>query len=104
MNEISSYRETVSAEIKELNNDIIWEKNCDFISSQKPLWISDARFARANNPSKPHHHIDWCVAWIRQTINTTVKFTWELIVDTIKFPYHVYQLSTGKANLPDYQA
>ena len=102
--EVCIYKETVSAEIKKLNNDIIWEQHSDFISSQKPLWISDARFARANNPSKPHHHIDWCVVWIRQTVNTTAKFTWELIVDTIKFPYHVWQLWTWKANLPDYQA
>jgi len=101
--EVLSYRKWVSHSLDNLNNEVVWKESHDFISSQKPKWISNARFARACNPIKPHHHIDGCIVWMIQTLNTWVKVTWELILDLAKWlTIHPYQLLRWKAKLPDY--
>lgn len=105
MNEVLKYREYVASSLDWLNNEIIWVASENFISSEKPSGISDARFARACNPSKPHHHLDGCIVGLRQSINTWVKFTWELVIDTMKLPRDISRaLFSDEYTIKDYQA
>lgn len=105
MNEVLKYREIVTVQLDSLNHDVRWsEQNNDILSSCNiPTWISKARYIRAINPSKPHHHIDSCIVWWRHLINTTIKFTWEFIVDTIKLPRDISRaLFSSEYQIKDY--
>jgi hypothetical protein len=107
MNEVLKYREIVTVQLDSLNNDVRQsEQNNDILSSCNiPTWISKARYIRALNPTKPHHHLDGCIVWLRQTINTSIRFTWELIVDTIKLPRDISRaLFSDEYTIKDYQA
>jgi hypothetical protein len=105
MNEVLKYREYVAASLDWLSNEIIWKPSENFISSEKPTGVSDSRFARACNPTKPHHHLDGCIVGLRQSLNTWVKFTWELILDTVKLPRDLSRaLFSDEYTIKDYQA
>ena len=94
MDEVLRYRESVTAKLDLLNHDVIWwEKIDEILSSHKvPSWISKSRYIRAINPTKPHHHIDGCIVWVIQSFNTTIKFSWELILDTLKLPRDIIRV------------
>lgn len=106
MNEVLNYRESVTAKLDSLNSELIWiEQNTDILSSCNiPAGISAARYIRAINPTKPHHHLDGCIVWLRHTINTGVKFTGELLVDTFKLPRDITRaLFSQEYSIKDYQ-
>lgn len=96
-------REVISKQKNELKESIVWWEQEDFISCQMPLWISNARYIRACNPTKPHHHLDSCIVWIYQLWYSSVKIAWSLCIDLWKAcTIHPYQLLKWEAQLPDY--
>ena len=96
-------REEISKQKNELKESIVWWEQEDFISCKMPLGISKARYIRACNPTKPHHHLDSCIVWIYQLSYSTVKLAWSLCIDLWKAcTTDAYDLITWKSQLPDY--
>lgn len=59
--------------------------------------FSEKRIYQACNPTKPHHHIDGIVIGCVQSTSQILTNTKELCIDTVKFPYHCYQIISWKA-------
>lgn len=97
-NEVFIQLEISKNKLSQLDSYIHWEQNKQILSTENNGYISNARFARACNPTKPHHHLDGCLAGITQSAVAISTVTWELLMDMIKTPYHTYELISWKAN------
>lgn len=102
--EVFSQLESSKTELSQLDLYIHWEVNECIFSTSKSKYISDARFIRATNPTKPHHHIDGCIVGMTQSAIGISVVTWELILDTLKTPYHIYQIAKWEATTNAFKA
>lgn len=97
--ELQSLRSGAQKEIQKLENEVLWTSNEYIASSNKKIpWISQTRLAKACNPHKPHHHIDGVLTGTYNSCYNLWKNSVELCIDTIKLPYHCYQIITWKAS------
>ena len=83
--DVFSQLELSKNRLSQLDSYIHWEKNEHIASSKNnSLFISDARYTRACNPTKPHHHVDGCIAGISHSVWVFTKETIGLLIDTGK--------------------
>lgn len=84
------------AEISVLKKELFWEENISEYTKTSEKYFPKSLIDTAKNPKLPHQHILGFTLGILDSFLPTVEALYQIGIWTIKAPYHIYMIVTGK--------